>query len=1669
MADNEPPPKRPRGPYKSYVQKDSTSTMPERTARRLNEMEDESDSVGGDEEGEGRVVDEEGEEEDINSQEDQTGSISGDDTGEARVRIEAINSQEGDIYYEEEQNRNVDENQIVQASRADNQREDVDHYEDENHREENFNLLSDPDDSQESEHEEDRAQPENEEPQENQERQPDDHNIQVNQQRMESHPELQKCLLSEEFNQPITTVITASPGEALLNALAVAQANRSTFKSFTDSVKCINSLFPSPVLPKSAFLLDKILYSKTGYTNIFFCTECTQELGIFDNKVHKTVTCPNIDCKTVNHIGDLTKATYLVRYDIVTQLQNLLDDVQIRNKLLEPRDAVKLSPQDLLSDIYDGQCYREFASTIPMDEKVVSFTFCTDGSPLSSSSNLSIWPIFLSVNELPPALRMKNLLLGGLWFGLKKPPMDLFLKPFAEHMQSLSTNGFNLFFNDNAYPMKAYAIACCVDAGARGAVQGLNTHSGYYSCNWCEHPGEFIENAVRFPCMINLPPLRTHARILSDGEKCLNDPTLEYVCGVRGISPLSLLPKFDLCRGLVQDFPHNVPYGIGRVFLLEWKSNCDRGYYIGSPADLDEINTKIMKLTPPIEVRRQPRPITDVKNWKMSECENWIKIYSLAVLEGLMPVKYLNHWSYLVQAVFLLSRRSISHEQVDAASLLLAHFVHGVERLYGKNYMTYNVHILSHLAESVAKWGPVWAVSSYAFESGNGDLKEIIHGQRGIPNQIQRFLSETQALKILRNHFRSPRTEDFIESIEPKPKVQKMRRVGDTVLLGSPSPFFASEEEKYLCTQADVQYGMCEVYKKIIHSNRVYTKINVGRKKNDNSVAILKCGQIISIQNIIFDHGNDKILLLYVNLKCEPYLRFPIQIRSEDHCMRIVTHQSARLRLTEVTEIKCGLKLSSFLVDMQDLEEEAKEKGVKLPSQNDPGTHSRPEVKTETRKASRIKTKSRKQGKKKSNEFVNPNAPLVIKGSPFVAEVQEEEAEESEGVDLSALPPSVARRKGKLSIEDLVAQKRMIESYDKSLCKQTEDTESLKDVPAVKERRSLRMRSDESQDTKVGMDNGSKSKDDPPSSGKFDFRLISKDKSSHSKQDQRHDKKCDRRLSKEKDSFKQERERRSEKKVEHALLPKDIDSKPDALEIGSDDARQDPKQEHTDDRKDKSYHSKRDQRHDKKGDRRLSKEKDSFQQERERRSEKKVEHALLPKDIDSKPDALEIGSDDARQDPKQEHTDDRKDKSFHSKRDQRHDKKGDRRQSKEKDSFQQERERRSEKKVEHALLPKDIDSKPDALEIDSDDARQDPKQEHTDDGKDKSYHSKQDQRHDEKGDKRLSKEKDSFQQERERRSEKKVESQDPKQQHTRRRSKVLQDDTTETECSWSGSEDSNVRFELYITKIKKLEDSNRKLARDLINMKEEMDLKNQKINYLMDKVDLKDRKISDLINKIKMNSTMTNARSPAHMTADSDSDCSFLTSPNKKKKKSSDEVKINLWQSAGSDSLLSSPKRKKSSDGSNKQETALEPAQELAPKIFDALMKKVPLKSNNAGKVDVGNNVWIDTKLFDERLCKTNLEPSVAVRDAMSNIYTTAEMAERSLEGGTPLKGDKSAKKKKMTPAKTEALLGIFRGKSMFKSKDNAYLDLVTKKKGRETIRDKLKEAAKALKKKSVE
>ena len=232
------------------------------------------------------------------------------------------------------------------------------------------------------------------------------------------------------------------------------------------------------------------------------------------------------------------------------QLKSLLKDKKCFQHLTN-RDIEALLRSKTVNDVTTSKLYKELVTLHSFSGSDISLTWNTDGVPLFSSSNYSIWPLQASVNELPIHLRVKNMLLIGLWFG-RKPCMNTFLKPFVDESSKLENEGF-LFSNEDK-PRKVVQLIFCGDAPARALVRNVKQFNGQYGCDWCESPGIAVENG-------NGPPVRCYPHrtpvvmrtARNQAKYALKASPKNPVKGVKGVATVDLLPVFNPVRGVAAD------------------------------------------------------------------------------------------------------------------------------------------------------------------------------------------------------------------------------------------------------------------------------------------------------------------------------------------------------------------------------------------------------------------------------------------------------------------------------------------------------------------------------------------------------------------------------------------------------------------------------------------------------------------------------------------------------------------------------------------------------------------------------------------------------------------------------------------------------------------------------------------------------------------------------------------------------------------------------------------------------------------------------------------------------------------------------------------------------------------------------------------------------------
>ena len=200
-------------------------------------------------------------------------------------------------------------------------------------------------------------------------------------------------------------------------------------------------------------------------------------------------------------------------------------------------------------------------------------------------------------------------------------------------------------------------------------------------------------------------------------------------------------------------------------------------------------------------------------------------------------------------------KEDIQIYELDWADELLHKFVAHSEKLYSKVSMTFNMHLLLHLAKSVYYWGPLWAHSAFAFESGNGHLLNVIHAAKGVHHQICRRISLQYSYLILKDRvfpFSSASVRTYCTFTGSK-IVQKTLLLSQIRYFGPMSKVNAIWIEALRLTP-----DRAVSYKKIVKNCCLYSSCKKNNQRSDNSFAQLSSGQYAKLNYFIVDSYTEK-------------------------------------------------------------------------------------------------------------------------------------------------------------------------------------------------------------------------------------------------------------------------------------------------------------------------------------------------------------------------------------------------------------------------------------------------------------------------------------------------------------------------------------------------------------------------------------------------------------------------------------------------------------------------------------------------------------------------------------------------------------------------------------------------------------------------------------------
>ena len=176
--------------------------------------------------------------------------------------------------------------------------------------------------------------------------------------------------------------------------------------------------------------------------------------------------------------------------------------------------------------------------------------------------------------------------------------------------------------------------------------------------------------------------------------------------------------------------------GVMKLLMLLWFNSAHNHerYYLGRKVSI--VDKCLSEINPPSIITRRPHGSEHFKFYKASEYQSFLLYYSLPVLHDILPPEYWNHYACFVVSIYNLTQQSISDEQLQYCEQTIKQFCCKFEQLYGRRYMSANIHLLLHLTQCVRELGPLWVYSCFCFESQNGILKSLVYGTQHVEKQI---------------------------------------------------------------------------------------------------------------------------------------------------------------------------------------------------------------------------------------------------------------------------------------------------------------------------------------------------------------------------------------------------------------------------------------------------------------------------------------------------------------------------------------------------------------------------------------------------------------------------------------------------------------------------------------------------------------------------------------------------------------------------------------------------------------------------------------------------------------------------------------------------------------------------------------------------------------------
>jgi hypothetical protein len=400
---------------------------------------------------------------------------------------------------------------------------------------------------------------------------------------------------------------------------------------------------------------------------------------------------------------------------------------------LESTLQFRRADRSAFNDIYSGEKYSTLVDQRHLGQiNQLSMNINYDSVARYSANNLSLYPLWATINEIPieDRFKSKNIFLLGVYFGTLKPNPNVFLAPLIHQILQIEKSPPTVNIHGTLQPVVCTILTIIADLPARSSIMYMSQYNGKQGCTQCYQKGSFIERRMTFPYVKSERRRLRSCDHLRSILLQLESSTQKNVNGIKGFSVLQCIPHYDLFLDTSIEYMHCVFINTCKKLFVLWLKGIG-----GWKMDLNLLQPIIQTMKLPAHLSSFHVDITNWENFKAINWKYWLLYLNFPLFwnHQQLPSQLWNHWLRFLKIGVFLSCRSLSKNKLQTFREECEQFVMDHTKIFGKVHATINIHYFLHAAADIERFGLASSHSAFPYESMNGVWLNDHHGAQLYP------------------------------------------------------------------------------------------------------------------------------------------------------------------------------------------------------------------------------------------------------------------------------------------------------------------------------------------------------------------------------------------------------------------------------------------------------------------------------------------------------------------------------------------------------------------------------------------------------------------------------------------------------------------------------------------------------------------------------------------------------------------------------------------------------------------------------------------------------------------------------------------------------------------------------------------------------------------------